>query len=560
MPTYDAIVAGSGITGGWAAKELTERGLSVLMIERGPSIEHRRDYTTEFTPPWELPFHGFGDPKVLATSKRVQQYGRMDEWTQGMFVDDEVDIYETPPESAFRWIRGYHLGGRSLMWGRHSYRMAPVHFKENTRDKHGLPWPIGYEDLATWYDYVERYIGVNGTVAGNLPGLPDGQYQPSMGFSAAEQRLADAIAAHYNDRRLIPGRTANLTQPIGDRSACNNRDQCARGCSFGAYFSTQSSTLPAARATGRLTVLTDTIVDSLEYDATSKRVTGVRLIDAKSGAGSIARAKLVFLCTGSINSVGVLLRSASEQTPGGLGNSSGLLGRYIMDHAFAGIMLTTVPGIDDQMYLGRKPNGIVLPRFVNIKEQETDFLRGYSYQGASGRDTWKRGGHGRGIGLTLKQSLEKPGGWIVGFGISVECLPRPENRATVTFSRKDKYGLPLMHIDVRWSDNEHKAAAHARQEGRAMLGLLGGTLLPYSEEIEPPGTSIHEMGGACMGNDPRRSVTNRHNQLHDAPNVFVTDGACMNSCGDRNPSLSYMALTVRAAAYAAERFKAGAFA
>jgi choline dehydrogenase-like flavoprotein len=559
MSEYDVIVAGSGITGGWAAKELTERGLRVLMLERGPWIEHRKDYTTEFKPPWELPFRGFSDPKVLATSKRIQRGARTDEWTEGMFVDDDIDIYETPPESQFQWIRGYHLGGRSLMWGRHSYRMSPLHFKENARDGHGVPWPFGYEELAPWYDHVERYIGVNGTMEGDLPGLPDGHYQPSMGFTTAEQRLADVIAKRYPERRLIPGRTANLTQPIGDRSACNNRNQCARGCSFGAYFSTQSSTLPAARATGRLTVRTDSIVESLEYDTTLKRVTGVRVLDARSGAGSVVRAKLVFLCTGSINSLGVLLRSASSVAPRGLGNSSGLLGCYVMDHAFAGIMLTTVPGIGDQMYQGRKPNGIVLPRFVNIHSQETDFLRGYSYQGASGRDTWKRAGREPGIGATFKESLRKPGDWIVGFGIFAECLPRRENQARVNFSRKDKYGLPLMHIDVRWSENERKAAAHARSEARNMLGLLGGEILPSPDELAPPGTAIHEMGGACMGDDPRASVLNRHNQLHDAPNVFVTDGACMNSCGDRNPSLSYMAVTARAAAHAAELFKAGTF-
>jgi glucoside 3-dehydrogenase (cytochrome c) catalytic subunit len=287
---------------------------------------------------------------------------------------------------------------------------------------------------------------------------------------------------------------------------------------------------------------------------------GVRVLDARSGARSVARAKLVFLCTGSINSLGVLLRSGSPTAPGGLGNSSGLLGSYVMDHAFAGILLTTVPGIDEQMYRGRKPNGIVLPRFVNIQSQETDFLRGYSFQGASGRDSWKRGGHGPGLGAAFKDSLRKPGDWIVGFGIFAECLPRRENQVRVNFARKDKYGLPLMQIDVRWSDNEHKAAAHARREAQAMLGLLGGTLLPSSDELAPPGTAIHEMGGACMGDDPRSTVLNRHNQLHDAPNVFVTDGACMNSCGDRNPSLTYMALTVRAAAHAAQIYKDGAFA
>jgi len=555
---FDAIVSGSGITGGWAAKELSERGLRVLVLERGPNLVHRVDYKTEFQAPWELPFRGFGDPKVYASSKRYQKFARMDEWTQDMFVDDDVDIYESPPESGFRWLRGYHLGGRSLMWGRHSYRMAPVHFRANAQDGHGVPWPVRYEDLAPWYAHVERFIGVNGEPAGDLPGLPDGVFQPTMGFNAVERHLAQLVKAHYADRQVLPGRTANLTEAMGDRGPCHNRDQCARGCSFGAYFSSQSSTLPAAQATGRLTIRTDAIVESLEYDPHTRRASGVRVIDARTGAGSTHRARLVFLCAGSINSVAILQRSRSGHTPGGLGNSSGLLGGYLMDHCGGGLLLSTAPGLDDQMYSGRKPNGIVMPRFVNIDKQETDFLRGYSYQGASNRDAWTRGGHEAGIGAELKERLRHPGQWIIGFGISVECLPRKTNTIGVNFKRQDKYGLPLTTLDLRWSDNELKATAHAVKQLQEILGLLGGRIIPVWTQPQNPGTLIHEMGGACMGEDPRHSVTNAHNQLHDAPNVFVTDGACMNSTGDRNPSLSYMAFTARAAAYAAERFKAGA--
>jgi choline dehydrogenase-like flavoprotein len=556
MAEFDAIVAGSGITGGWAAKELTERGLKVLMIERGPMLEHRKDYKTEFTPPWELPFRGLGDPKVLATSKRIQKQAWMNEWTQDMFVDDDVDLYETPPESDFRWLRGYHLGGRSLMWGRHCYRMSAVHFAANARDGNGTPWPVRYDDIAPWYDHVERFIGVNGTVD-HLPTLPDGRYQPSMGLNAAEQRLADVVRAHYADRRLLPGRTANLTQAIGDRMACQFRDQCARGCSFGAYFSTQSSTLPAARATGRLTLRTDTIVDSVEYDPARKRATALRLVDALSGATSTVRARIIFLCTGSINTSSVLLRSASAAAPGGLGNSSDLLGRYVMDHVKGDWVLSTVPGIDDQMYVGRRPNGIVMPRFVNVGDQDVDFLRGYSFQGGSGRATWTRGGEGPGIGTALKQGLRQPGGWRIALEPNVECLPNKDNRVTINFARKDKYGLPLTRIDVRWGDNERKAAAHARRQAQAMLALLGGEVMVFGTETRAPGLAIHEMGGACMGDDPGNSVTNAYNQLHDAPNVFVTDGAFMNSSGDRNPSLTYMAFTVRAAAHAVELLRHG---
>ena len=318
MSDFDAIVCGSGITGGWAAKELTERGLKVLMVERGPPLEHRKDYKTEFTPPWQLPYRGFGDPQALATTKRIQRSGRVDEWNKDMYVDDTVDIYESPPESNFQWIRAYHLGGRSLVWGRHSYRMGEHNFAANAKDGHGTAWPVSYADIAPWYDHVERFIGVNGSVDG-VASLPDGQYQPSMGFNAGEQRLADALKQQYADRRLIPGRTANLTQPIGDRGICQNRDQCARGCSFGAYFSTQSSTLPAAQATGRLTVLTDSIVESIEYDAKARRASGVRLVDARTGARSIQRSRIVFLCTGSINTVSLLLRSRRGGHPKGPG-------------------------------------------------------------------------------------------------------------------------------------------------------------------------------------------------------------------------------------------------
>lgn len=558
MANFDAIVAGSGITGGWAAKELTERGLKVLMIERGPALEHRVDYKTEFTPPWDLPFHGETDPKILATSKRLQKFARMTEWTKDMFVDDDIDIYQTPKESGFVWLRGYHLGGRSLMWGRHCYRMSETHFGANAKDGHGVAWPVRYQDIAPWYDYVERFIGVNGTVD-NIPSLPDGIYQPSMGFNAGEQRLAEVIKAKYADRRLLPGRTANITRAIGDRSPCQYRNQCARGCSYGAYFSTQSSTLPAARATGRLTLITDTIVESVEYDPKTKRATGVRLRNAKNGAQTTESAKVIFLCTGSINTVSVLLRSVSEATPSGLGNASGLLGKYVMDQAFSTLVRSTIPGIDDQAYLGRKPNGFIMPRFVNMTTRDADFERGYSFQGGCGRMGWTRGGNDAGIGTKLKNRLRQPGGWGIGLEASVECLPRKENTISIDFNTRDAYGLPLTRIDVRWSDNERKAAEHAHKEAVAMLSLLGGRILDAGVGLRPPGSAIHEMGGACMGSDPQGSVTNTFNQLHDALNVFVTDGAFMSSCGDRNPSLTYMAFTVRAAAFAAEEFKAGRF-
>lgn len=554
--TFDAIVAGSGITGGWAAKELTERGLKVLMVERGPNLEHRVDYKTEFTAPWELPYRGFTDPKELATTKRIQKFSRLNEWVKDMFVDDDAEPYQTPPESGFLWMRGYHLGGRSIMWGRHSYRMSETHFEANAKDGHGVDWPVRYKDLAPWYDHVEQFIGVNGTVE-NIASCPDGRFQPSMGFNAGEQRFADLLKAKYPDRRLIPGRTSNITQAVGDRAPCQHRNQCSRGCSFGAYFSTQSSTLPAARATGRLTLLTDTIVESVEYDPKTRRATGVRLINTRTGVRSTETSKIVFLCTGSINTASLLLRSVSEAMPGGLGNSGGALGRYVMDHGWGVGASSTIPGLDDQMYTGRKPNGIIIPRFVNMTGQETDFDRGYSYQGGCTRQSWNRGGNTAGIGADFKNRMRQPGDWVLNIGASIECIPRHDNRVSVDFKTLDRHGVPLTRIDVRFGENERKAAAHAHKEALAMLSLLGGRILTSVSELGPPGLAIHEMGGACMGKDPRTSVTNAFNQVHDAPNVFVTDGACMSSTGDRNPSLTYMAFTARAAANAVTMLQQG---
>ena len=556
MADFDAIVCGSGITGGWAAKELTERGLKVLLIERGRNLEHITGYKTEFIPPWQLPFRGYTDPKELETTKRIQKNARMTEWTKDMFVNDEVDIYETPKESGFLWLRGYHLGGRSLMWGRQCWRMSDLHFSANRTDGHGIAWPVGYSDIAPWYDHVEKFIGINGTRE-NIETAPDGIYQPPMGFNAGEQRLADVVNGRYQDRRVISGRSANLTQPIGDRAACKTRDQCARGCSFGAYFSTQSSTLPAARATGRLTLWTDTIVESLEVDRATGRVNALRLHDLKTERRFTQSARVIFLCTGAVNSVSLLLRSVSEATPQGVGNSSGLLGKYFLDQAFSIASVSTIPGIDDKYFRGRKPNSFVIPRFVNVRQRETEFLRGYSFQGGCGREGWNRVAHEAGVGASFKGSLRQPGGWAIALEAAIENLPRRENTISVDLGKHDTYGLPVTRIDVRWSENERLASQHAHQQGLEMLGLLGGRIIERGGGLRSPGTSIHEMGGACMGADPRTSVTSSRNQLHDFRNVFLTDGAFMCSTGDRNPSLTYMAFTARAANFAADQIAAG---
>jgi choline dehydrogenase-like flavoprotein len=443
------------------------------------------------------------------------------------------------------------------MWGRHCYRISDHHLEANAKDGHGLPWPIRYKDLQPWYDYVETFIGVNGTIEG-ISTMPDGKYQPSMGFNAGEQRFADAIKAHYPDRRLVPGRTANLTQAIGDRQPCQNRNQCARGCSFGAYFSSQSSTLPAARATGRLTMIHDSVVERIDYDAKTKRATGVQVIDAKSGARSTQTARIVFVCANAYDSVALMMRSQSEALPGGLGSSGGVLGQYLTDHAYGPNARATIPGLDNAMYLGRKPNGVTIPRFVNVDKQETDFIRGYSFQGAGSRESWARGGDIPGLGAALKQELRRPGAWGIVIHGSIEVLPRPSNKLTLNWAKRDRHGLPLTRIDVTYGENERKAAVHAKQEAVAMLSLMGGQVLSSTDRLLPPGTAIHDMGGACMGDDPRRSVTNAFNQIHDAPNVFVTDGSVMCSAGDKNPSITYMAMTARACAHAVELLKQNA--
>jgi choline dehydrogenase-like flavoprotein len=553
---FDAIVIGSGITGGWAAKELTERGLKVLMIERGRMIEHQSGYTNEMKAPWEMPFRGYGDSRLLDRDYAVQSKGtNFDEYTMDHFVNDREHPYQTSPDKPFQWRRGYQLGGRSLTWGRQCYRWSDHDFSANARDGHGTDWPVRYADLKPWYDHVEDFIGVNGSIEG-IEQLPDGIFQPPMPLSIAEEALAARIAQTYPDRRLIPGRSANLTQEKQGRSACQYRYLCARGCSYGAYFSTQSSTLPAANATGRLTLKTDTIVESVEHDATGTRAVAVRCIDTVTGLRSRITARIFFLNASAFNSVGLLLRSASEAFPDGLANTSGTLGRYIMDHATTVAGVATVPGLDDRTYFGNRPSNFVIPRFRNIADHDAPFLRGYSYQGVAIRGNWPRGIHMPGVGEALRDELSRPGEWRILMVAFAESLPRASNRITLS-NQSDRWGLRQLHIHLHHGDNERRLLSDAATEARAMLGLLGGEMLVNSAEPDLAGSAVHEMGGARMGLDPARSVVNRHNQAHDVPNLFVTDGAAMASSACQNPSLTYMAFTARAASFAVDQIRAG---
>jgi choline dehydrogenase-like flavoprotein len=554
---YDAIVVGSGITGGWAAKELCEKGLKVLLVERGYALEHG-EYPNEFKQPWDFEFRGRGDRIRYDEDYPIQRLCyAFGEATQHLFVNDREHPYLNPQDRPYRWIRGYHLGGRSLMWGRQVYRWSDLDFEANAKDGIGVDWPIRYRDIAPWYSHVERFIGVSGK-AENWPNFPDGEFLPPMEMSCAEQFLKAGIEKAYPDRLMTIGRVANLTRPHQGRGQCQYRNQCHRGCSFGGYFSSLSATLPAAQETGNLTVVTESIVHSVTYDPETNRATGVRVIDANTLEDREYTARLVFLCASTLGTAQIMLNSRSERFPDGIGNSSGALGHYLMDHPFQAGANAEIPGLKDQYYYGRRPNGIYIPRFRNLKGSDSDglgFLRGYGYQGGASRSGWGRGGGQAGLGAEFKRALREPGPWtmwLTGFG---EQLPRYDNHVSLDPERTDKWGVPLLRISAAWSDNEKRLLEDAAQQAAEMLEAAGCVKVRPYNNASPPGFCIHEMGTARMGRDPKTSVLNAHNQSHDVPNLFVTDGACMTSSAHHNPSLTYMALTARAADYAVEELK-----
>lgn len=552
----DVIVVGSGISGGWAAKELTERGFSVLLLERGRNVDPASDYVTEHLAPYELPYRGFGDRQRYARDYKVQsRMAGLSDANAHWFVNDAENPYETVPEADFAWIRGYHLGGRSITWGRASFRLSPLNFSEAGRDGHGIPWPIGYEDLAPWYSHVERFIGVNGDRDG-IPSLPDGEFMPPHGMNCVEEHVKGAVAAKFGGRPIINERSAVLTQPIGDRQPCHYCGPCIRGCSTGSYFSSESSTLPAAKATGRLKVMTDVVVDSLIHDPATGRVTGVRIIDAKSRTRSTVSARVVFLNASTLGSTQILLNSIDAANGRSFANRSDALGRYLMDHVMGPFGLATIPGFTDRMPMGNRPSGIYIPRFQNLDGSDRAFRRGYGYQGSASRQMWTRGGEGDDVGLSLKHRLRKPGPWQMFIGGMGECMPYADNRATLS-SQTDSWGRPQLHVEFHWHENELAMAKDMAAEAKAMLEAAGATDVMVGDALGPGGLAIHEMGTARMGDDPAQAVLNARNQCHDAANVFVTDGACMTASAAQNPSLTYMALTARAAAFAADQMKQG---
>ena len=556
---YDAIVVGSGISGGWAAKELTEKGLEVLLLERGRPMEHGADYPTEHKGPWELEFRGRGDRAAMERDQPLQsQAGPVHEATRHFFVNDLENPYTFDEDKPFLWIRGYHLGGRSIMWGRQSYRLSDLDFEANLRDGIEVDWPLRYADLAPWYDHVERFAGLSGRAEG-MPQLPDGQFLPPMPFSAAEARVKEGIEGAFPDRRMTIGRTAVLTQPHNGRAACHYCGPCDRGCSVGAYFCSLSSTLPAALATGRLTIRTHSIVHGVMYDEERDVATGVRVLDAETGEDLEFRSRMVFLCASAFASTQILMMSTTPRFPDGLGSSSGALGRYVMDHHFKVGAGGIVPGLEDRYHYGNRPNGIYLMRFRNVdqRSRHPDFLRGYGYQGGAGRQGWGRGVAEAGIGVELKERLRRPGPWRMGLTGFGEMLPRPENRLELDPESTDAWGLPSLRITCTMGENELAMRRDMMDAAAEMLEAAGCTEVETYDSNYRPGEGIHEMGTARMGRDPRTSVLNANNQVHDVPNVFVTDGACMTSSACQNPSLTYMALTARAADFAVEAARRG---
>ena len=554
---YDAIVVGSGIAGGWAAKELTEKGLETIVLDAGRPIDPATDYV-EHVPPWETRYRGRLDRKSAEeTHFRQKRTGACNEYTRKFFVNDAENPYTNDRDKPFDWIRGRHVGGRSITWGRQVYRWSDLDFEANAREGIGVDWPIRYRDIAPWYDQVEEFIGVSG-LAENLPHLPDGKFLPPMAFHCAEEVVREAIGKKFRGERLMTiGRCAVLTQNHNGRAACHYCGPCSRGCITRSYFSSLNSTLPAAEATGKLTVRPHSVVHSVLYDEKQDRAMGVRIIDARSREELEIHGRVVFLCASALESVRILLNSANPRFPNGLANSSGALGKNIMDHTMGGGAVGTIPGMEDHKYFSQRPNGIYVPRFRNVKERFPAFLRGYGFQGGGWRAGWSRGMAMEGFGAELKHALRKQGPWQMTFYGFGECLPREDNFVELDPHVRDHWGIPALRIHVTWSENERAMLKDMRETAVELLEASGARdITPFLED-NPPGLSIHEMGGARMGRDPETSVLNAYNQAHDIKNLFVTDGACMTSSACQNPSLTYMALTARACDYAVKQIREG---
>ncbi len=553
--TYDAIVVGTGISGGWAAKELCVKGLKTLVIDRGREVEHG-DYPTADQNPWDLPHYDTLTPEQEKAYPKLRQTGSIRPSNQHWFMKwDEQPYEEVKP---FLWIRGDQVGGRSITWGRQVYRWNEQDFRANQIDGIAVDWPIGYNDIDPWYDYVEQYIGVSGRKEKNYF-APDGMFMPPMSMNCLEKAISDHIRSSYDDRIMTIGRVANLTQDLNGRSACKYRNRCDRGCPYGAYFCSLSSTLPAAQQTGNMTLLPDHIVSELIYDDDNQKATGVRVINKSTKSSSEYYAKLIFLNASTFGSTAILLNSKSRRFPDGMGNDSGELGHNVMDHLIGGGATLKTDLFSDKHFKGRRANGIYIPRFQNYPDGRNtkDYIRGYQYQGRATRLNWWQSMPEALYGLELKHELLKPGEWNFGMAGHGEMLPYHDNQIYLHPEKKDKYGLPILVMDVEWKENERKMGEDMIKEAIKMLELTGlGEVTPIrSNSI--PASAVHEMGTARMGRDPETSILNDWNQIHAVKNVFVTDGSCMTSSSCQNPSLTYMALTARAADYAARQLQRG---
>ncbi len=552
--TYDAIVVGSGISGGWAAKELCEKGLKTLVLERGRNVAHIKDYPTATKAPWEFDHRG-SISQQMRKEQHIQVRGFCNETNKHFFVNDLEHPYtQVKP---FDWIRGYQVGGRSLMWGRQCYRWSDLDFEANAKDGHGVDWPIRYKDIAAWYSYVEKFVGISGSKEG-LPQLPDSEFLPPMEMNCLETHISGSIKQNFSDgRRMIIGRTANLTKGLHGRGPCQFRNLCDRGCPFTGYFSSNGVTLPAANATGNLTLRPFSIVIQVIYDKDSKKAKGIRIMDANTMQTEEFYAKIIFLNASTIGTTGILLNSASDANPNGLGNSCDQLGRNLMDHHYHVGASAIYDGFKESYTYGRRANGIYVPRFRNINEKtkQKDYLRGFGYQGGAYRG---RVSDLEGIGESLKEKLTEAGDWAMWMGGWGEHLPHPDNRVLVSKDKKDKWGLPLLDIDCKWRENELAMRSDMMNSAAEMLEKSGlKNIQTFDDPEANPGLCIHEMGTARMGKSAKTSVLNAHNQVWDAMNVFVTDGSCMASSACQNPSLTYMALTARAAEFAVSELKKG---
>lgn len=555
--TYDAIVIGSGISGGWAAKELCEQGLRTLVLERGRNVEHIKDYPTYNLDPWQFPHRGRIPKESLDKNPLISKAAGYAEDTAHFFIQDADHPYIQ--EKPFDWIRGYQVGGKSLTWGRSCQRWSDWDFTAPARYGYGIEWPIGYKDIAPWYSYAERFIGVCGT-AENIESMPDGEFLPGYELNCIEQHLRSTISNKFK-RHYITGRWAQLTEPTAlhvqqGRGQCQNRNLCMRGCPFGGYFSSVTCTLPWAQKTNNLTIRPHSVVHSIIYDEQLQKATGVRVVDAQTKAVTEYFARIIFVNASALNSNLILLNSTSNRFPNGLGNDNGLMGKYICFHNYRGSMGATFEGFDNQYFYGKKPAECVIPNFRNLKEKDADFVGGYVIfsGGYRSRMDYEMP---YGIGAAYKDGLSEPGPWGAYMYMQGETIPKASNHVRLSREQKDAYDMPLLITSVGYDENDEKMVQDFLREGKAMLEAAGAVEVHTHDSNQPPGLDIHEMGGVRMGKDPNTSLLNAWNQLHQCKNVFVTDGACMTSTGNQSPSILYMALTARAAQYAAAEMKKG---